>query len=353
MTSWNAIFSRNSVRYDTDSCDESDFFVSSIDLDDICVSTSTLCSVYNGNQGPYRATIDSSDTQWSISTTRISNTREEHTRKLKKKKAFSSFVKILLKIIEGKDKDKFRNVKEVIWDFEQQKERGEIDSVTESLRSPLKNAVGPRYWSEARKHLSRAILDSRSKRCRARDAAKAGPITDRRFAPHPSPIIYCTEKDKLPLHSPLPFPVMAERGTTAISNASVMKKKEMGTRKKRIWIIISVLMQRLERSNPVLYHKAHSLIKACVQRHRNGSDAGEGHRSLTRSIQHCLKNDIGVEHWRRAEHAVGKFLLRRHQRVQTGEPLGSTAFPNKRGAWSAIDATSVAATKRPRFGINH
>merc|ERR1740115_74581 len=97
--------------------------------------------------------------------------------------------------------------------------------------------------------------------------------------------------------------------------------EEMNIRNKRLWMIISIFMQCLERKDAKLYMKARSLINECVERHRSCKYNSEKYSflsttsttttstststgttrtsSLSGSIQFCLKKNIGVDYWRR------------------------------------------------------
>lgn len=96
----------------------------------------------------------------STATMRTSNTTKRRSEKKLEKQAFLYFLEILMSLVKEKDEKVFRHAKLVICRCEQQKRRGEIESFVESLRYPLKLAVGPRFWAEARERLRRALLRS-------------------------------------------------------------------------------------------------------------------------------------------------------------------------------------------------
>jgi len=120
------------------------------------------------------------------------------------------------------------------------------------------------------------------------------------------------------------------------SNSSNGNNKEMNIRNKRLWMIISIFMQYLERKDMKLYMKARSLINECVDRHKSSkynnakystssttstststisctsTSTSNTSTSLSGSIQSCLKKNIGADYWRRAESYVAKALLMKH-----------------------------------------
>lgn len=246
------------------------------------------------------ASMNSVTTQWSTVTTQVSNTTKRRSERKHRKRKFHHFVKILMGIVKEKDERIFQNAKAVISNCEEQKRRGEIESLSESLRCPLKDAVGPQFWSEARKHLSHALLNSKTKR---------------------SSFLVALESD---VHAPdaispvqneegfSPSPSMQESKTYVRKNLTTAKINKIESRKKRLWMIIRVFMQSLQRRHYELYRKAHSLVNECVREHRKVRHCDHCN-SLSGRIQDCLKKEFGLEHWKRAEYFVGKILEARHE----------------------------------------
>jgi len=233
-------------------------------------------------------------TQWSIATKQTSNTRKRHTEEKNKKRRFHHFVKILMGIVKEKDEGRFLNAKAIICDCEQQEKRGEIDSLSESLRCPLKDAVGSQFWREARERLSQESLYSKTK------MSSIGATIETGFYSPNTLSTVCQTKEA---HSRSPS--MVESKLPAKNN--VKTNTEMKTGKKRLWMVIRVFMQFLQSKDCQLYRKAHILVNECMRRH--GRIRHFDHcNSLSGSIQVCLKKEFGLEHWRRAEILVGKTL---------------------------------------------
>lgn len=247
------------------------------------------------------ASMNSATSQWSTATTQASNTSKRRSEMNYRKQKFHHFVKILMGIVKEKDEQRFQTAKAVICDCEEQKRRGEIESLSESLRCPLKDAVGPRFWSEARKHQSHELSNSKTKR------SSSSCVTTEADVPAPDAIPLIQNEEGFSQSSS-----MEESKTCCEYNDTTATMiNEINTRKKRLWMIIRVFMQSLRRRHYELYRKAHALVNECVREH--GKVRHLTHcNSLSGRIQDCLKKEFGLEHWKRAEHFVAK-ILRAHQ----------------------------------------
>lgn len=112
-------------------------------------------------------------------------------------------------------------------------------------------------------------------------------------------------------------------------------------------MIISIFMQYLERKHTRLYLKAKSLVNECVEIHRCSKYDGKYSRtsnnsSLLASIQSCLKTEIGIDHWRRAENYVAKVLLKQHN------DKGNKSKNNALGSVERINHSTTNVKKRQR-----
>jgi hypothetical protein len=234
-------------------------------------------------RGKTTRSMSSFTTEWSTSTTQISNTTTLREAKKQQKRRF-------LLLLEKKDPAVYHDAQVVIHDCEKKKKRGEVESVVESLKAPLKEVVGPRYWNEARSYSKKAMNSKKME----------------------LPRNYRTEEEVLSfsmaeltfLHDgrrSLVSPVHIDLKSTDSSN-----DQEETIRKKRLWMIICVFMKSLMRTDEKLYLQAKDLVVECIRRHRMGED---GYNSLSSSIQRRLKKEIGNDHWKRAESYVAKFLL--------------------------------------------
>jgi len=253
---------------------------------------------------------------------------------------------ILLEVLEANDPTTFQNTIELIRDYKEKKERGEIDSLSKSLYSPLKKVVGPQNWTEARERLAtRAISYSKSRKSSLNATIEIEPLPVAS-----SPLVDCYKEvwSSPSVHAPQPLTKVKVETVDNINGMEV--DRETRTRRKRLWITISVLMRSLQISNPELYHKARALTKECLQRHKERLRFGEHqNHSLSQSIQSRLKNEIGVEYWRRAETYVARALLDRNEMIEGGERRSSSSRIKKRRLVPIDDTTKKDSIKRRYF----
>jgi len=267
--------------------------VSSFDLDNI--------SSYPGIH-----TIDSMNsftTQWSTATAHASNTTKQHSEKKHDERKFRQFVKILMRIVKEKDEGRFQNAKAVICNCEQQKRRGEIESISESLRCPLRDAVGPMFWGEAQERLKRASLYSKPKKRSSIGATLDSGI----HAPAATSSVRPIEEGHFRSAAIIKSTKIFAKNAVTTANMT-----ESGTSKKQVWMVIRVFMKYFRRNHSELYRKAHALVNECMQQHRRVKHFEESH-CLSGSIQACLKKEFGLEHWRRAESFVKENLKARQE----------------------------------------
>jgi len=238
-------------------------------------------------------------TQWSTDTTQTSNITKRRPEKIHKKRHFHSFVKILMRIVKEKDEGRFRNAKAVIRDHEQRKRRGEIDSLSESLRCPLKDAVGPELWKEALDRMSATPFELN---------AKTSPVgRSKEFdSPPPATMTSSNIHNKCDLCTQSRAIGSSKKSSTN-NCAATSITSDAGSRKKRLWMVIRVFMQYLRNNHDQLYRKAHNLVNECQRRHKRVKYF-ENNNSLSLSIQACLKKEFGLENWRRAEQHVDEIL---------------------------------------------
>jgi len=246
--------------------------------------------------------MHSINTQWSTGTTQASNTTKRKSEKKQKKSNFGCFVKILMKIVKEKDEGRFQNAKAVIRNCQQQKKHGEIHSLSENLRCPLKDIVGPRFWKEALDHMSATSLDSTDKK------SSIG-STIERFTRSPATTTslsssYIHQKGELSSQSTA---TDGPKISTTTNNKRSLTATDLALRKKRLWMIVRIFMQHLRRKDCQLYKKAHTLVNECVRHHKRLKHF-ENNNSLSGSIQACLKKEFGLEHWKRAEQRVDEIL---------------------------------------------
>lgn len=251
--------------------------------------------------------VSSRTTSRSVATRHVSNTSRSKQKKRQDKRRFRKFAKWLMKFLEKKDPRVFEKAQAVIRDCEQRKARGELgyESVTDSLKEPLREAVGNKYWREARFHLDNFLLD---KSPASTELSSSSSESDHQtlstsaqslsFASMSSPA------PREPLHRAPPSSIRIE--PSPLTTQSVWDLgKEKKIRRERFYMILRVLMKYLETRNRPLYSRTKETIHECVAR------SDESYGSLLESIKRKVKQIVGDSNWRRAESFLSKAILRK------------------------------------------
>lgn len=260
------------------------------------VSSFDLESFRSRPQITKNASMNSFSTQWSTATAQISNTTTQQSKKKRRKRKFLHFVKILLRIVREKDEGKFRNAKAVVCNWERQQHEDGIESFSESLCCPLKEAVGARFWSEARERMSLASAQEKIKRYSFCTPAASDADSSNRTVP-------LRHGEECCVHSYMEQ--LSKQETYAKHHLTTDEIKDLRTRKKRLWMVIRVFLKYLRNKHQHLYRQAHTLVNECVRQHRQDRDS-KIRKSLSGSIEACLKNEFGSELWTRAEDFVAQ-----------------------------------------------
>jgi hypothetical protein len=233
--------------------------------------------------------MSSFTTEWSNATEPVSNTTESRVEKKKQKQRFLVFTKTLLKFLERRDPAVYNKAQHVIRDCDDKKklQHPGYESLTESVRTPLKEVVGPSYWKQARGYLKKAIAQLPPQEIEPLSPSEGLPT----FSPSE---LACLEQSFLTpeqvVHIPFD-PVQAEKKL----------------RKQRFWMLVRVLMRYLEHKDYDLYIEAKETIQDCIKRNRRRE---HGYRSLTKVIPVSLKEVVGDNYWRRAETYLGHILAK-------------------------------------------
>ncbi len=260
--------------------------VSSFDLESI-----RSCPQINKN-----ASMNSFSTQWSTATAQISNTTRQQYKNKRRKRKFLHFVKILLRIVREKDEGKFRNAKAVIYNWEEQHREDGFEYFSDSLRCPLQQAVGARFWSEARERMSQASAQKKNNRY------SFGTIT---LSDTDS-----SDGTVLPRHGEdscarFPMEQLSQQKTYSKHHLTTGEIKDLRTRKKRLWMVIRVFLKCLRNKHQHLYRQAHMLVNDCRRQHKEDQES-KNRKSLSGSIETSLKKEFGSELWMRAEDFVSQ-----------------------------------------------
>lgn len=271
----------------------------------VMVSSFDLDGVRSHPKLTKNASMNSFSTQWSSVTAQASNTTKQQSEKKRKRRKFLRFVKILLGIVKDKDEGRFLKAKTVVnnWERERHKHNDGTNNFSESLRCPLKQAVGSRFWSEARERMLQPSTHTRIKQ--HSDDRTTASDTD---SSDITPTVQHTESCFLRSHM-MPSPTQKAHRKDHIMTC---ERKESRTQKKRLWMVIRVFLKCLRKRHQHLYRKAHTLVNECMHQHRQGRQS-ESRKSLSGSVEACLKEEFGSELWMLAEQAVSEALLVRHE----------------------------------------
>jgi hypothetical protein len=254
--------------------------------------------------------MSSFTTDWSTTTDPVSNTTKEHMEKKRQRRRFMAFTSALMKFLERKDPNVFDEAQAVIRDCEQKKKRGEagFESVTASLRTPLKQVVGPTYWKRARVYLRKSATHQ------SKQAVDPSPPTEESTSFSRSDVA-CLEQrlplEKGPCSHFASFPLSSTNSYRSIT-------EEQKIRRERFWMLIRVLMKYVENKDHALYLEAKASIKDCVRRNRKRE---EGYESLSRSVQASVKQVVGTVYWRRAASYLSKLLIEKADEEDLNEML--------------------------------
>lgn len=246
--------------------------------------------------------MHSCSSQWSTDTTQISNTTKDHSEKKRRRRKFLHFVETLMGIVKEKDEQKFRNAKTIVCNWERQKSLSDFDDLSESLRSPLKHVVGSRLWLEARQRLSQASSNARRSSHSSYNTSTTNESDTQTSEDMTVPMQVDDDEEDSQSH------ILVEKRPCQIQRAASKGIKEMTSRKKKLWMVIRVLMQHLQKKHRHLYMKAHVLVNECKRQHQK-----QRRKSLSGSIEACLKKEFGSELWKRAEHCVSRASLERRE----------------------------------------
>lgn len=288
--------------------------------------------------GSSARSVSSYTTQWSTITDPISNTTQRLETNKKRKIRFLQFTKILMKLLERFDPALHRNARSMIKDCEERKKRGEVQSMTDTLKRPLKEVVGPKYWKLAREREKEANIHHLFHLdVEPLDVTATSEVPQ--LGEHDLSVLLDTLQDDA-----------VSLGPTQYSDAPTMSAPyggvvvdDLKTRKKRLWMIICILMKYLDRTDKDLYSRAKTVVSDCVRRHRLKE---EGYRSLSGSIQSSLKREIGSDYWRRAEHYVGRRILNRIESSSSSCCCSSTTSPGANQQQSSSSSTSHISMKK-------
>lgn len=251
--------------------------------------------------------LSSCTTNWSTSTDPTSNTTQAKREQKHQKKRFRSFAKLLMRFLERKDPRVFDEAQAVIRDCEQRKIRGEVgyESVTDSLKAPLREVVGNTYWREARRHEKRGNQ-------RRRPCDPLEPLLQTENIPTlsqaeayllESHLRTCPDISQTqPCHQSSGDDDVSCWLSTRIPRGRI---EETEIRRERFIMLLRIIIRYLSETDEALFRNTERAIKKCLSEfdYRKGTFEG-----CVQSIQSTVKTLVGVSLWRRAESLLGRII---------------------------------------------
>jgi hypothetical protein len=305
----------------------------------------------------------------SITTVPTCNTATNKIQKKYQKQRFLLFTRVLMKLLERRDPAVFYEAKAVIRDCDERKKRHEsgFESMTDSVRAPLKHVVGESYWRQAHGYLKKKMnhrpppppptLQSKEE-----EELELEPLSPTSAPPNFTPtdiacletLCYAEETDQESAeHNTHPdyYPTTSSRSSSSRSKATLgsaakptsthhnssrasskhrglVDSAERKVRKERFWMLIGILMKSLEQKDRDLHLAAKAIIRDCIQRNKRHEP---GYGSLTSSIRVSLKDVVGRTYWRRAESSLGHVLLVKQAAAEDDDLEMSRRLCRKRG----------------------
>ena len=194
-----------------------------------------------------------------------------------------------MKFLERRDPEVYNRARQVIRECDERKKQQEpgFESITESIRTPLKQLVGPAYWKQVRSYLKKKIVDPR-------------PVSEEEWEP-------LSPSEEPPTFTASDLVLLEQSLNPEQHSGLAARHAEKQLRRERFWMLIGLLMKNLEQKDPEMYFKAKMTIKECVKRFKTREPA---YRSLTGSVRVAVKEIVGPVHWRRAEHRLANALAR-------------------------------------------
>jgi hypothetical protein len=267
-----------------------------------------LYAFSKGGDSGSSQSVSSHATSRSTSTCHASNTTRAKQEKKQQKREFRKFAKWLMKFLEKKDPRIFGKAQAVIRDCEQRKKLGEagFESVTDSLKVPLRKVVGNTYWREARFRLHSSLFDVERSLDPISSSSSESDLENFDVpASQPHSVASPDPTTRQPLHRPPPSSSRFEPSplvTQSVWNLG----EESKIRRERFYIILRVLMKYLQTKNRALYARTKEVIHECCARNDR---AAEDYGALLESIKRKVKHVVGDTYWRKAESYLSKAIL--------------------------------------------
>jgi hypothetical protein len=273
------------------------------------VNFQDLLGLYTNNKRRNSVRSNTSfSTDWSHNTEVQSNTTYSLQAKQQKKRRFFIFTKVLTNFLKKKDPAVCKDAQAIIQECEQKQMRGDKghESLFESLRAPLKEAVGTSYWREAKVCLNEAIAQQEKREFEPIPLNPEGPEE-------------LSDNDLLLLSN-----IFKHEGH---SNWINRLREEKERRRTRFWMVIRILMKYLENWDPNAFVKARDVLQNFAKLKKT---SGIIHLDFHKSIKRGLIKVAGKKAWSKSESHLTKILVQKadDEAIEIAFAEEASSFPH-------------------------
>lgn len=244
------------------------------------------------------------------------NTRPRKGETRREKDRFIVFTRVLVKYLEQTNKELHDEVREIIKDCTEKKDRKEpgYESITSALKRRIREVVSDACWKRAELYCERFLKAESSSKGRLLSKSSS------RYASETSE----TETDTLSMTSSMQDPSdwsCSQQSFASHHSSGTFKRRQQ---KEKFVIVMRVLLKHLESMEPDLFTHVRAVIQDCVYRNQRNE---HGFESVTESVRERLEIIVPREYWEQAEHLCENNQRHRAYRHPQTQPIMS--FPSR------------------------
>ena len=236
----------------------------------------------------------------------------EREQKKVSKEQFLMFIKVLMKYLEKKDPMMHSRAKQVIRECAERnkkKERG-FESVTASMKTPLRKTVGESYWNRAEEYLKlfqAKMLERKMANVRLGGGSSATKASS----------------SQVPRYGQ---PQSSQQQAHQVQHQTVQIEREQKKIKEQFLMFIKVMMKYLEKKDPMMHSRAKQVIQECAKRNKKKE---HGFESVTASMKTPLRKTVGELYWKQAEGYLTHFQAKMLEREMANLLVGGGSLATK------------------------
>lgn len=228
------------------------------------------------------------DSEDAITKTSKDVTRSKKRETRREKDRFIVFTRVLVKYLEQTNPVLHGEVREIIRDCTERKDRKEpgYESITLAMKKRIRDVVSDACWNRAELYCERFLKEKSS---------SSTSKTRTRYASETSE----TENDTLSMtssmHDPSDWSCSQQSCASHHSNSTIRRRRQ----KEKFVIVIRILLKHIEEMDPELFSHVRAVIQDCVYRNQRNET---GFESVTESVKERLEIVVPREYWDHAEH---------------------------------------------------